>query len=77
MSDEPIKIDTDIPMPDLRAYRPKYPFQEMKIGDSFLVRSPYGRQIATTGTKRHKPKKFIARRVPDPSGSAFRIWRVE
>ena len=73
-----IKIDKGIPLPSNAVHwKTKYPMKLMDVGDSFLVHSPHGAQIATTGSFRYKPRRFIARRVPDPSGTTYRIWRIE
>lgn len=79
------RIEKDVPMPDKvagKGARSKYPFAQMKIGDSFLVPCTNGRinnvQVAVVGAAanyRKKAKvtaKFSSSRQPD----GVRIWRV-
>lgn len=79
------EIKKGVPVP-LRG-RLKYPFSDMKVGDSFETgsddvipktkghgASSRAYQAAYHFAKRHHPDwKFTARR----SGEGFRIWRVE
>ena len=73
------EIDKDIPLPPLRRNRspkPKYPFGDLEIGDSFLVPGPkvanvrnamgYFRKIKDSS------KTFCTRRVD----GGIRVWRL-
>lgn len=71
------KIEKNIPPPVGRS-RAKYPFSEMKIGDSILDRSAQGiaaspvANAARTYSNR-SDRKFTARVVDD----GVRVWRIE
>ena len=74
-SKQEIKIEKGIPLPPL-GRPPIYPWQEMEVGDSFLVSSSHNRihNIAYATNKHLSPKRFAVRRQPDGS---YRVWRVE
>ena len=68
-----IEKNIDIPPP---ARRIKYPWGELELGDSFLVKdvkptSVYG--LIGQANRKYTPKKFAARAIDDGT----RIWRVE
>jgi hypothetical protein len=71
---EHIKIERNIPPPESKRMT-KYPWGEMKVGDSFLF--PEGKaapsESARSASQRYKPKRFVARRTED----GYRCWRVE
>jgi len=65
-----IKIESHIPFPA------KFPFAEMKVGDSFLV--PVGTHkntVAVYATRyaRKTGTKFTVRKTPE----GYRCWRIE
>ena len=68
-------IDTHVPMPKART-REAYPFYDMRIGDSFLIRDETkvknARSAAWMFSQRHHGVKFSCRRVPE----GWRRWRV-
>ena len=65
-----IKIDKDVPVPDLGLY----PFDQMEVGDSFVTPRACVRTAAAEWAKRRgNGAKFVCRRQPD---GTFRIWRV-
>lgn len=68
-------IEKDIPLPEVE-FTTKYPFKDMKVGDSFLV--PYedgGRiRVACTNMGFKYNMRFATRRMKDKS---TRIWRIE
>lgn len=79
------KVEKGIPLPKVRNYtqpRSIYPWEELKVGDSFLVK-PKGDEprtviarlspSATSWGKRHN-KKFTLRTVEK---GAVRVWRVK
>ena len=71
-----IKIEKGIPIPTItKKYRLSYPFQYMKVGDSFLVPQDYA-EIARCSSqqfgKRHN-MKFIMKTLEGYS----RIWRIK
>lgn len=70
------KIEKGVPMP---AYRGKYPFSEMAVGDSFTV--PLAQRNIVLSSAQHWRKrtmnlgwKFSTRTVDDKTA---RIWRIE
>lgn len=69
-----IKIDKNIPIPDKYSHQ-KYPFNEMNIGDSFLVDDTNERSLASLVSRAGKRlnMKFILRTVD----GYCRCWRVE
>lgn len=67
-------IDKSIPPPTKPALQ-KYPFPDMKVGDSIFVRGESAGNIkkaATVWGHRHN-RVFISRREKD----GFRIWRTQ
>lgn len=72
-------IETNVPCPSPRGRgsKPKYPFAEMKVGDSFLATDSTAKQVgmaAVCWAKHHKNGfKFSCRTLPDGA----RCWRVE
>ena len=70
-----IKIEKGIPLPPI-GRPPIYPWQEMEVGDSFLVSSDSRRirNIASVTNRRHPLKRFAVRKQPD---GMYRVWRVK
>ena len=64
-----IKIDKGIPMPSLT----RYPFDEMEVGDSFLVPSDNRTSVSTLVSRNHNGKKFSLRKMTD---GTYRCWRI-
>jgi hypothetical protein len=86
-----MKIENNIPMPVTSKSSPyrKYPFAEMKVGDSvFFADEPKGTQsnpsVASRMYSAHSRKKFSSRKKPDggskftsrKEGTGVRIWRI-
>jgi hypothetical protein len=71
-----LKIDKDIPPPKQygRAAVQKYPWKEMEIGNSFLVKQvgPSFPAQARNASRLYG-RKFVARKV----SGGYRVWRVE
>lgn len=70
------KIEKGVPLPPKRTGRPgmeTYPFREMKVGDSILLRTKTS-AVQVTWAKA-TGWKFTVRRLPEDGGKA-RIWRV-
>ncbi len=73
------KIDREIKIPNVG----KYPFREMKVGDSFLFNEDYSRRAMTkisnagrnfkNASKDCQHYKFATRKVDNK----IRIWRIE
>lgn len=73
------KIERNVPVPKSTAgARAKYPFREMKIGDSFFAPATQGmnrNRIASAATYfgiRHPGYRFSIRKVE----GGWRVWRV-
>jgi hypothetical protein len=65
-----MQIEKNIPVPE------KYPFAQMKEGDSFLISSLMKRTTVTVAAKRYGHKhamEFTIRKTPD----GLRCWRVK
>jgi hypothetical protein len=65
-----IRIDKGIPMPR------KFPFEEMEVGDSFVVPPDTHRTTVNIAAKRFGDKhnmKFATRTMPDRT---LRCWRI-
>lgn len=65
-----IRIDKDVPIPGT------YPFEQMKVGDSFAVPASVRRETVSVSAKRYGDKhkaKFTVRQV---APGVFRCWRV-
>lgn len=72
-----VQIDKGVPMPGLRHGNAKYPWDEMGVGDSFVVpRTSNGRSLAISASQskgRLGKKQFESRKT----GDIERIWRVK
>lgn len=69
-----MKIQKGIPIPP--STRVKYPFAEMKVGDSFLIEGEgYPKLVyaAAYSFGNYHNKSFIVRRAPD----CYRCWRTK
>ena len=65
-----IKIESGIPMPA------KFPFAEMKVGDSFLIPAGVNKGTVAVYANRYAKKtgtKFTTRKTPE----GYRCWRIE
>ena len=65
-----MKVDKGIPMPG------RYPFDEMEIGDSFLLppnTKLISAQVAALRFRKKTGKYFSFRKMPD----GIRVWRVK
>ena len=66
-----MKVESGIPIPA------KYPFAEMKVGDSFAVPPKINRSAVNVSAMRYGRKhgmKFTVRRTVD---GTLRCWRIE
>lgn len=71
-----IKIDHNIKPPKFGKYR-KYPWNEMKKGDSFFSTQPYLNGPARAAAVRiGNGCKFICRSVTENGVKGVRVWRV-
>ena len=79
MADE-IKIETGIPIPKQKGTS-KYPFQSMKIGDSFFVPNIHvsalsGSMINARNSMNAPKAKWITRTVTENGVKGVRVWRI-
>jgi hypothetical protein len=68
-----MKIEKNIPIPEITSKR--YPFDEMEVGDSFLVpplQVPSARSLMSYTNRKDKSKSFMSRTSED----GIRIWRI-
>jgi hypothetical protein len=67
------KIESDVPVP-VGNTRSKYPWAEMKVGDSFFVEHGSQNVLSTSGRQYGKfhGGKFSTRR----EGNGVRVWRI-
>lgn len=81
MSDNNIKIETNIAIPDMKRGRTKYPFGTMNIGESFFSPEENARtaalQFARNAAEKGRTLKFVTRTVEEDGNKGFRIWRTE
>lgn len=79
-----IKIESGIPIPErISNFAKKYPWKEMKVGDSIFVDRINGEPVQLTRERASKAItyakkfgiKFCTRAAAD--GSGVRIWRIE
>jgi hypothetical protein len=75
MSD--FKVDKGVPLPkNIGRKLTKYPWHEMKVGDSFLVPTELALSLAANIAYRNRkfPEiKFVQRRVQ----GGYRVWRMK
>ena len=72
-----VMVEKNIDMPVMRVTASKYPYDEMEVGDSFMVTSERISMINTMcGVNKKKGEelgmKFIAKRVE----GGVRVWRI-
>ena len=78
---KPVEIDKKlIPMPMKRAPNQVYPWEELRVRQSFLVRDLEGRMdpgsvhsLCCKANKRYAPMMFRGRKMRD----GYRVWRVK
>lgn len=75
------KIEKNVPIPYIvRKYGGKYPWEEMEIGDSFVIENPnlnargYTQSYIGQPNIRYAPKRFSQHVQKDKSA---RVWRIE
>jgi hypothetical protein len=65
-----IKLEDNIPIPKRNV---KYPFETMKVSQSFVYTAIRGPQAVYTANLKLKPKRFSCRK----EGDYYRIWRIK
>lgn len=82
------KIKKNVPIPAIirkgGCGKPKYPWNDMEVGDSFYAPDASMRKngnfnsVVHYANKLYTPKKFIQRTVIDENGNkVLGVWRVE
>lgn len=76
-----LKIDEGIPVPErARSTWAKYPWKEMKVGDSFLIERVNGEVIAIVRDRANKAvqyaKKYGHEYCTRASDEGVRVWRI-
>jgi len=69
------KVEKDIPIPEIKERASKYPFAQMEVGDSFLVKDKRIKQNVESMMYYHSKKwnkRFTLRTVSE----GVRVWRV-
>lgn len=81
MTDHKFKIEKSVPVPMARSKVSDYPFDEMNVGDSFLIptdekdkRIIQSRVSGSAVAKAYKTKMKFSTRCVD---GGVRVWRVE
>ncbi len=68
-----IKIERGIKMPEKTGGNAKYPWDQLKVGESFAVEGKTnGRQLCLQASMTRAPKRFESRVI----GGMARCWRV-
>ena len=71
------KIEKSVPMPDQGIGKPKYPFGDMEVGDSFWAPVSSERLTNATSHWREKLGHKYSVRVEEQDGvSGARVWRT-
>ena len=79
MEDKPMpKLDANIPIPPLKGGQPKYPWESMKVGDSFFAPVPHSVLYSASyaRTKKHNAG-YKTRSVVENGVQGCRTWRVK
>ena len=74
-----IKIDKGIPIPaHNKGPKPKYPFAQMSIGDSFFAaESRHALSAASYQRAKRHGGKFSLRATVEDGVTGYRVWRIE
>ena len=70
------KIDKDVPIPEWGKVKLTYPFNEMEVGDSFVVPKEKGSSMRNCAFhyQRKHGHKYLTRR--NRTGTHVRVWRT-
>ena len=72
------KIDKNIPLPSLHKYTEKYPWADMKPGDSFFIEMGTPANIGACMSARKKyGERYVSRTVTENGVKGVRVWRIE
>lgn len=74
-----LKIDKGIPIPaPKKGAKPKYPFAQMSIGDSFFAAE--SQNTLNSSSCQHAKRrgwKFTMRATVEDGVTGYRVWRIE
>lgn len=70
-----VMIEKGVPAPSFHQSM-KYPLAAMELGDSFFAVGVTARSLHQC-MRRHRPKRYIARKVVEAGVRGIRVWRVE
>lgn len=77
----PIKIDKliPIPKPGRKGWLARYPFRQMKVGDSFFVPGRNVQQMSNSGAQYRKlfGHRYTVRSVVEGGKKGCRVWRTK
>lgn len=67
-----VEVESGVPLP---VERRRYPYAQMQVGDSFVVRAVSLQVVCNANYRTGKKlgRKFVARKVED----GVRVWRTE
>jgi hypothetical protein len=69
-----VKIEKGVPMPPKNKGTAIYPWDDLKVGESFVVKkSTNGRQLCISASLVRAPKRFESR----IQAGITRVWRVQ
>ncbi|NCV58419.1 MAG: hypothetical protein EBW47_06440 [Betaproteobacteria bacterium] len=72
-----MKIEKNVPMPQPKNVE-VYPYNEMDVGDSFMVKGESKYLLATVCNRNGKYRKKLGMRfTAKKMGNGVRVWRVE
>jgi len=72
-------VESNVSLRTARKYNSKYPFHEMKIGDSFSFPSSNRNNVNSAAAiykKNNKDFNFTSKEVWDEENSLGRLWRI-
>lgn len=69
-----IKIDSDVPLPENKIRNSRYPWAELKVGDSFEV--PLRNELGFRATAYSAAKRLGIKVSVHKDGETIRVWRI-
>jgi hypothetical protein len=69
-----IKIESHIPIPIKKRGNRKYPWDQMKVGDSFFVEGVTQNSLSTAA--KYQTTKSGIKFTTAAEGSGIRVWRI-
>lgn len=72
-----IKVEKGVELPSARCSAKKYPWEEMKVGDSFFAPGLTTSKLSNAASwRRTKGEKFAVRETTEHGVDGARIWRI-